>query len=183
MPTQPTVGGADKIEVAEIFWYGCPHCFSIEPAINSWAEKVPANARFVRIPAVWNPLARLHGRLYYTEEVLARNGKLANMEEFHAAVFNEFHRKSNRLTSEGAIQKLFEGFGVGQDDFLNAWNSFEVNQKIRVADDLVRRYNVTGVPAVVINGKYRTGAGPNEAGSVRTMLEVMDELVARETVR
>ena len=183
VPTQPTVGGADKIEVAEIFWYGCPHCFSFEPAINSWAEKIPANARFVRIPAVWNPLARLHGRLYYTEEVLARNGKLADMEEFHAAVFNEFHRKSNRLTSEGAIQKMFEGFGVSQDDFLNAWNSFEVNQKIRVADDLVRRYNVTGVPAVVINGKYRTGAGPNEAGSVRTLLEVMDELVVRETVR
>ena len=183
VPTQPTVGGADKIEVAEIFWYGCPHCFSFEPAINSWAEKIPANARFVRIPAVWNPLARLHGRLYYTEEVLARNGKLADMEAFHAAVFNEFHRKSNRLTSEGAIQKMFEGFGVSQDDFLNAWNSFEVNQKIRVADDLVRRYNVTGVPAVVINGKYRTGAGPNEAGSVRTLLEVIDELVARETVR
>ncbi len=183
VPTQPTVGGADKIEVAEIFWYGCPHCFSFEPAINSWAEKIPANARFVRIPAVWNPLARLHGRLYYTEEVLARNGKLADMEAFHAAVFNEFHRKSNRLTSEGAIQKMFEGFGVSQDDFLNAWNSFEVNQKIRVADDLVRRYNVTGVPAVVINGKYRTGAGPNEAGSVRTLLEVMDELVVRETVR
>ena len=183
VPTQPTVGGADKIEVAEIFWYGCPHCFSFEPAINSWAEKIPANARFVRIPAVWNPLARLHGRLYYTEEVLARNGKLADMEAFHAAVFNEFHRKSNRLTNEGAIQKLFEGFGVGQDDFLNAWNSFEVNQKIRVADDLVRRYNVTGVPAMVINGKYRTGAGPNEAGSVRQLLEVMDELVARETVR
>ena len=183
VPTQPTVGGADKIEVAEIFWYGCPHCFSFEPAINSWAEKIPANARFVRIPAVWNPLARLHGRLYYTEEVLARNGKLADMEAFHAAVFNEFHRKSNRLTSEGAIQKMFEGFGVSQDDFLNAWNSFEVNQKIRVADDLVRRYNVTGVPAVVINGKYRTGAGPNEAGSVRQLLEVMDELVVRETVR
>jgi len=183
VPTQPTVGGADKIEVAEIFWYGCPHCFSFEPAINSWAEKIPANARFVRIPAVWNPLARLHGRLYYTEEVLARNGKLADMKEFHAAVFTEFHRKSNRLTSEGAIQKLFAGFGVSQDDFLNAWNSFEVNQKIRVADDLVRRYNVTGVPAVVINGKYRTGAGPNEAGSVRSLLEVMDELVARETVR
>ncbi len=183
VPTQPTVGGADKIEVAEIFWYGCPHCFTFEPAINSWAEKIPANARFVRIPAVWNPLARLHGRLYYTEEVLARIGKLADMEAFHAAVFNEFHRKSNRLTSEGAIQKMFEGFGVSQDDFLNAWNSFEVNQKIRVADDLVRRYNVTGVPAVVINGKYRTGAGPNEAGSVRTLLEVMDELVVRETVR
>jgi thiol:disulfide interchange protein DsbA len=183
VPTQPTVGGADKIEVAEIFWYGCPHCFSFEPAINKWAETVPPNARFIRIPAVWNPLAQLHGRLYYTEEVLARNGKLTDVKAFHTAVFNEFHTKSNRLTTEDAIQKLFERFGVGRDDFLNTWNSFEVNQKVRVADDLVRRYNVTGVPAVVVNGKYRTGAGPNEAGSVKTLLEVMDELIARETVR
>jgi len=181
VPTQPTVGGADKIEVAEIFWYGCPHCFNFEPAINSWAENVPANVRFVRIPAVWNALARLHGRLYYTEEVLAKNGKLADMKAFHAAVFTEFHRKGNRLTSEDTIQKLFESFGVGKDDFFNTWNSFEVNQKIRVADDLVRRYNVTGVPAVVVNGKYRTGA--SEAGSYAKLLEVVDELIERETIR
>ncbi len=183
VPTQPTVGGADKIEVAEIFWYGCPHCYTFEPAINGWAENIPANARFIRIPAVWNPLARLHGRLYYTEEVLARNGKLKDVKAFHTAVFTEFHRRSNRLTSEDSIQKLFERFGVGQDDFLNTWNSFEVNQKVRVADDLVRRYNVTGVPAVVVNGKYRTGAGPNEAGSVKTLLQVVDELIERETIR
>ena len=183
IPTQPTVGGADRIEVAEIFWYGCRHCYSFEPAINGWAENVPANARFVRIPAVWNPLAKLHGRLYYTEEVLARNGSLADVKEFHAAVFNEFHRKSNRLTNEDAIQKLFERFGVSQDDFLDTWNSFEVNQKVSVADDLVRRYNVTGVPAVVVNGKYRTGAGPNDAGSVTSLLQVIDELIERETIR
>jgi len=181
VPAQPTVGGADKIEVAEIFWYGCPHCFNFEPAINSWAETVPANARFVRIPAVWNPLARLHGRLYYTEEVLARNGKLENAEGFHAAVFTEFHRKSNRLTSEDAIQRLFERFGVSRDDFFNVWNSFEVNQKVVTAGDLVKRYNVTGVPAIVVNGKYRTGAG--EAGSYAKLIEVVDELIERETVR
>lgn len=181
VPTQPTVGGADKIEVAEVFWYGCPHCFNFESAINSWAESVPANARFIRIPAVWNPLARLHGRLFYTEEVLARNDKLADVDAFHAAVFIEFHRKANRLTSEDAIQKLFERFGVNKDDFLNTWNSFEVNQKVRVADDLVRRYNVTGVPALVVNGKYRTGA--SEAGSYPKLLEVVDELIERETIR
>jgi len=181
VPTQPTVGGADKVEVAEVFWYGCPHCFNFEPAINTWAESVPANARFIRIPAVWNPLAKLHGRLYYTEEVLARNEKLADVVGFHAAVFVEFHRKANRLTSEDAIQKLFERFGVSQDDFLSTWNSFEVNQKVRVADDLVRRYNVTGVPAVVVNGKYRTGA--SDAGSYPKLLEVVDELIERETIR
>ncbi len=183
VPTQPTVGGADKIEVAEIFSYDCPHCDAFDPVINGWAENVPANARFIRIPALWQPLWRLHGRLYYTEEVLARNGKLTDVRAFHAAVFNEFHRMRNRLTSEDAIQKLFERFGVSKDDFLNTWNSFEVNQKLGVANDLVRRYNITGVPAVVVNGKYRTGAGPSDAGSFATLLEVIDELIERETVR
>ena len=181
VPAQPTVGGADKIEVAEIFWYGCPHCFNFEPTINTWAESIPANARFVRIPAVWNPLARLHGRLYYTEEVLARNGKLDDFEGFHAAVFTEFHRKGNRLTSENTIQKLFERFGVSSEDFFSVWNSFEVNQKVTTAADLVKRYNVTGVPAVVVNGKYRTGA--SDAGSYPKVLEVVDELIDRESIR
>jgi len=162
VPTQPTVGGANKIEIAEIFWYGCPHCDDFDPQINAWSENIPPNARFVRIPAVWNPLARLHGRLYYTEEVLAKNGKLIDVEVFHTAVFTEFHRKS-------------------EDDFLTTWNSFEVNQKIRVANDLVKRYNVTGVPAVVVNGKYRTGAA--EAGSYPNLLKVVDELIERETIR
>ncbi|MFQ6004904.1 MAG: thiol:disulfide interchange protein DsbA/DsbL [Woeseia sp.] len=181
VPTQPTVGGADRIEVAEIFWYGCPHCFSFEPLINEWAENAPANARFIRIPALWNPLARLHGQLYYTEEVLAKNGKLADAAAFHSAVFNEFHRKSNRLTSEEAIQKLFERYGVSEEDFSSTWNSFEVNQKMRVAHDLVRRYGVTGVPSIVVNGKYRTAAA--EAGSYTKLVELIDELIARESIR
>lgn len=181
VPTQPTVGSADKIEVAEIFWYGCPHCYNFEPEINRWSETLPANVRFIRIPAVWNPLARLHGRLFYTEEVLAKNGKLADVKSFHSAVFNEFHRNKNRLTSEDAIQKLFERFGVSADDFLSTWNSFEVNQKVRVADDLVRRYNVTGVPNVVVNGKYRIGASADV--SYPTLLKVADELIERETIR
>ena len=67
VPTQPTVGGSDKIEVAEIFWYGCPHCYDIEPYINKWAESKDPDVRFVRIPATWNALVRLHAQLYYTE--------------------------------------------------------------------------------------------------------------------
>lgn len=181
VPTQPTVGGADKVEVAEVFWYGCNHCFDFEPIINSWAAEKPANSRFVRIPAMWNPLVELHGQLYYTEEVLANNGKLADREAFRAAVFNEYHRRNNRLTSESSIQALFERFGVNEEDFQKTWNSFEVAQKMRVAKDLGRRYGITGVPAIVVNGKYRTGAG--EAGSYPRLLEVINELVARESAR
>src|SRR5690606_6473820 len=89
VPTQPTIGGPDKIEVAEVFWYGCPHCRDFEPIINAWAERAPANVRFVRIPAAWNPLMKLHAQLYYTEQELVAKGAIANPESFRAAVFRE----------------------------------------------------------------------------------------------
>lgn len=181
VPTQPTVGGSDKIEVAEVFWYGCNHCLAFEPHINRWAADKPGNVRFVRIPAMWNPLVKLHGQLYYTEEVLVKNGKIEDPDAFRAAVFNEYHRGGNRLTSESAIQALFERHGVSAEDFQSTWKSFEVAQKMRVAEDLARRYSITGVPAVVVNGKYRTGGA--EAGGYPQLLEVIDELVAREAAR
>lgn len=179
VPAQPTVGGADKIEVAEIFWYGCGHCMNFEPYINRWAENKPANVRFVRIPAMWNPLVKLHAQLYYTEEVLAKNGLLEKPEEFRAAVFREYHQRGNRLASENAIAELFERFGVAREEFDKTWGSFEVAQKMRVADDLARRYGVSAVPAVVVNGKYRTGAS-RDIG-YPDLLEIIDELVARES--
>jgi thiol:disulfide interchange protein DsbA len=181
VPTQPTVGGADKVEVAEIFWYGCNHCYDFEAFINRWGENMPANARFVRIPATWNPLVRLHAQLYYTEEVLTTNGKLAEPEVFRAAVFAEYHRRGNRMASIDAIQEIFAKHGISADDFTSTWNSFEVSQKLRVADDLQRRYNITGVPAVVVNGKYRSGAA--EAGGYPRLLELVDELIVRESIR
>lgn len=181
VPTQPTIGGADKVEVAEIFWYGCNHCYTFEPFINRWAEDVPANARLVRIPATWNPLVKLHAQLYYTEEVLVNSGKIAEPEVFRNAVFAEYHRRGNRLTSIDAIQELFAKHGVSEEDFTNTWGSFEVSQKLRIADDLQRRYGITGVPAVVVNGKYRTGAG--EAGGYPELLEIIDELIAKESIR
>jgi len=181
VPTQPTVGGADKIEVAEFFWYGCPHCYDLEPYINTWAEKKDPNVRFVRIPATWNALVRMHAQLYYTEEVLARNGVIKNPEEFRETVFQEYNRRGNRMTSEAAIQKLFARFGVSDEQFQSTWGSFEVNQKLRVADDLARRYSISSVPAIVVNGKYRSGAA--EAGSYSKLLELVDELIVRESLR
>lgn len=181
VPTQPTVGGADKIEVAEFFWYGCGHCYDFEPHINRWSESKPSNVRFVRIPATWNPLVMLHAQLYYTEEVLVKNGKITDPERFRASVFDEYHKRGNRMTTEAAIQSVFTRQGVSADDFTNTWKSFEVAQKLRVAQDLARRYAITGVPSIVVNGKYRTGA--QEAGGYPRLLEVINELVERETLR
>jgi thiol:disulfide interchange protein DsbA len=181
VPTQPTVGGADKIEVAEVFWYGCPHCSDQEPYMTRWAENKPANVRYVKIPAQWNEVLQTHARLYFTEEVLANNGVIKDPVEFHKAVFREFHNRGNRLLSESAIQKLFERFGVSEEEFSKTWNSFEVNQKMRVAADLARRYSISSVPAIIVNGKYKTSA--SDAGSYPKLLELVDELVARESAR
>jgi thiol:disulfide interchange protein DsbA len=180
IPTQPTVGGADKIEVAEFFWYGCPHCYDFDKYINAWAAEKPANVRFVHVPAMWNAGLKLHAQLYYTEEVLGRNGVIKDPAAFREAVFNEYHRRNNRLSSEASIQALFARFDVSADQFQGAWKSFEVSQKMRVAEDLARRYAVQNVPTVVVNGKYRTGGA--EAGSYPNLIEVIDELVARESV-
>ena len=181
VPTQPTVGGADKIEVAEFFYYLCPHCYNFEPAIKGWAANKPANARFVQIPAMWNQILVLHGRMFYTNEILARNGIIADAAAFNTAVYQEIHIRNNKLSSEAAIQKLFERFNVSADDFSRTWNSFEVDQKLRVAADLARRYSVNSTPTIVVNGKYRFGA--QEAGSYPKVLEVIDELIVRESAR
>jgi thiol:disulfide interchange protein DsbA len=181
IPTQPTVGGADKIEVAEVFMYSCPHCYSLEATINRWADNKDPNVRFVRIPAIFNNLAKLHAQLYYTELFLARNGKLQDPAAFHSMVFEEFHRRNNRLTSETAIQRLFTRAGVSEDDFRRTWGSFEVNQAMRVAQDLARRYGITSVPMVIVNGKYRTDVG--QAGGPDELMAVIDELTEREGLR
>lgn len=181
VPTQPTVGGADKIEVAEVFMYSCPHCRDLEAFLNRWEEDKDPGVRFVRIPAAFNQVAQLHAQLYYTEEVLARNGVLKDQLAFRAMVFGEFHDRGNRLASPTTIQRVFARAGVSQEDFERTWSSFEVNQKLRVAADLMRRYDIQGVPAIVVNGKYKTGGA--QAGSYPKLIEVIDELTAREGLR
>ena len=111
--------------------------------------------------------------MYYTAELLAADGTLQEFDRFHGAVFDEFHRRGNRLVSVDSIERLFGRFGVSADDFNKAWNSFPVNQKIRVAADLGRRYGAASVPMIIVNGKYRV---PNS----RDLLDIIDELLARE---
>ncbi len=181
VPTQPTVGSADKIEVAEIFMYSCPHCFDLETFINQWEKNKDPGVRLVRIPAVFNQLAQMHAQLYYTEYFLGKSGALKDPHAFRVMVFEEFHRRGNRLTSKTAIQRLFVRAGVSEEEFNRTWDSFEVNQALRVAADLARRYNVASVPMVVVNGKYRTDAG--SAGSYPKLIELIDELTVREGLR
>ncbi len=181
VPTQPTVGGPDKIEVAEFFWYGCPHCYDLEPYLKSWKAEMPANVRFVQVPVTWNNAVATHAKMFYTAEALGTLGVIEDMSAFHQAVFAELHQRGNRLLSERAMKQLFARFGASEEDFDKAWSSFDVDRRLRLAEDLSQRYSVQSVPTIVVNGKFRTGAP--EAGGNDKLVEVIDELIARESIR
>ena len=181
VPSQPTWGGADKIEVVEFFWYGCPHCYDFEPYVNRWNAQKDPGVRLVKVPAMWNTMLEKHARLYFVAEIFARSGEIKNPERFHEVVFEEFHRRGNRLVADDAIYELFSRVGISREDFDKNWKSFEVDQNLRKARDLARRYNVNSVPSVVVNGKYRTAA--SEAGSYPKLIELIDELTVREGLR
>lgn len=175
-PAQPTIT-KNKVEVVELFWYGCPHCFHFEPNIKGWLAKKPDNVVFYRIPAVFNSKWALHARAFYAAKSLGLfdNGKL----EFHEAVFNEIHKKKNHLHKKKDFQEIFSRFGISKEDFENAFDSFAVNTKVNRATTLSKRYQLDGVPTLIVNGKYRTD-GPM-AGGRNGMIKVLDFLVKKES--
>jgi thiol:disulfide interchange protein DsbA len=173
VPAQPTTVPPGHVEVVEVFWYGCGHCFALDPAIESWRKQgKPGYVDFVRIPAMWNEATRMHARLFYTAEAL---GKL---DELHSDIFREIHVKGNALNTVEKITAFFREHGVSPDDFQKAFSSFAVESKLQRADFLNRRYRIESVPTVVVNGKYRTDVGM--AGSEQQLFTLIGELSASE---
>ena len=170
--SQGTSSAPDKIEVAEVFWYGCPHCYDFDPILETWKKTLPADVAFVRIPVIWNPTNQVHARLMYTAEALGVS------DEAHEAIFKSIHQSGNMLTDEAAMVALFEKLGVKEADFREAYDSFGVSSAVKRAENLTRRYGIRSVPVIVVNGKYATDA-PN-VRSFSDMIEVTDELISRE---
>lgn len=181
VPTQPTIGGPDKVEVAEFFWLGCPHCYSLEPFVDRWAESMPANVRLVRVPVIWSNTHARHAQFFYTGEALADAGVIDDADAFRKAAFTEMHQRGNRLLSDDSMKTLAARFGASEEEFDSAWNSFDVDRKMRTAQDLTTRYGVDSVPVVIVNGKYKTSA--QLTGGNSNLIEAIDELIARETIR
>lgn len=170
-PAQP-VQNPEKIEVIEFFWYGCPHCYSLEPSMQAWLKSKPANVEFVRQPAVFSDLWGKHAKAFFTAQALGFS------EKVHADFFDAIQNKRERLTSEDDLAKFFAAHGVKEDDFRAAYNSFLVDAKMRQAETMAARYGITGVPALVVNGKYRVTA--TSAKSQDNMLSVTDQLIQQE---
>ncbi len=171
-PPQPTQN-PDKIEVIEFFWYGCPHCYSFEPLLEKWVKNLPKNVEFIREPAAFNELWSKHAKAYFTAEALGV------VDKVHADFFDAIQNKKEKLDTEEELAKFFAAHGVDETQFHEAYNSFAVDSKMRNAPSMATRYGITGVPAIIINGKYKTN-GPL-AGSHEKMIEVMNYLIKKES--
>ena len=181
VPAQPTHVAPGRVEVLEVFWYGCGHCFHLDPTLESWRQKgKPTYVDFVRAHVMWNHTGP-HAKLYYALKALGR------IEDLHAEVFREIHVNGNYLAAADpdATEKLQRAFlkskGVSDSAFDGAYHSFSVDNDLRQADEMTRRYKVTGVPLIVVNGKYTTDVAM--AGSETELTELINYLAAAEHKR
>ena len=162
-----------KIEVIEFFWYGCPHCYTVEPYIENW--KMPEDVELVRVPATFSDRWTIHAKVYYALESLDRL-------DLHEVFFSAIHGSQQRrdLVSEAKIAEFFASFspGIPEDKFSKAYNSFIVNTKTQKADRLVRESGIRSVPTFIVNGRYLTS--PSMVGSSPRLISALDYLVNLE---
>ncbi|HEX9139567.1 MAG TPA: thiol:disulfide interchange protein DsbA/DsbL [Steroidobacteraceae bacterium] len=185
VPAQSTDSGPGRVEVIEVFWYACAHCYALEPYLLSWLKTKPANVDFVRVPVMWNDVHRAHARLFYTLQALGKEDAL------HAKVLAAIFDQKNMLYVAGdadatqAAQVAFaKANGISEADFLKAYNSFSVQNNLQKASDIQTRYLVDGVPRIIVNGKYSTdvamASGGKQEGAEDKLFALIDDLVNSE---
>jgi thiol:disulfide interchange protein DsbA len=181
VPAQPTNVPPGKVEVMEVFWLACPHCYAVEPYLRTWLKKKPAYVEFVRVPVIWQPVHRAHARLYYTFDAL---GKPDLVDKAFDTIHQQLENRQPPLIgdSEEATFRVQQQFaaqnGVSPDEFAKAYNSFSVNSNMQRAEEITQRYRVEGVPLFAVNGKYTTDVG--KAGNESRLMELLGDLATSE---
>lgn len=168
---QPQAEPGAGVEVVEFFWYGCPHCFRFEPLLQAWVKKLPQGVRFRRVPVAFRDEFVVHQRIYYALE------SMGLVEQMHQRVFNAIHNDHKPLNEANAIADFMAANNVDRAKFLEAYNSFGVQTKARQAKQLAQAFEIEGVPALGIGGRYLTSG--SHAGSLERSLQVADHLIAQ----
>jgi thiol:disulfide interchange protein DsbA len=165
---------AEKIEVAEVFWYGCPHCFHFEPELIPWIKSLPDDVVFVHVPAIWREPMDLHAKMYYTALQLNLAGQI------HPAIFKAMNIDKKLFSSEEEIARFFGGFGIDREKFRSVFNSFTTDSLIRQAGQKVRDYQIEGTPEIIVNGKYRISVRFDGVANQKHMLRIASYLIDKE---
>ena len=167
-PPQP-IEAQGKIEVAEFFWYGCIHCYNLEPYIESWLKKLPPDVQFRRIPAIFNQRWALDAAIFYTFEAMAV------LDKVHRPFFDAIHRDHLRTDNPAALNEWLQKNGVDAKKFNDTLKSFGVQSRTKRATQLTVAYKIDGTPAMAVQGKYTISA--EQGGSQQGMLQTVDYLV------
>jgi len=180
LPNPKPPGAQGKVVVNEIFWYGCGHCYALDPLLASWNAKKPDYVDFVRIPVIWGPVHRQHAKLYYTILALGRG-------DLHSSVFDAIHMTGNLLAAgtDEQARALHLAFlkehGVTEKAFNDAYDSPQVAANLQRAEELTKAYMIGSVPTMIVNGKYSTGV--SQAGGSGALLTLVNDLAASERQR
>ena len=172
-PPQPTESGS-KIEVIEFFSYACPHCSTLEGPLNAWLKKKPADVEFKRVPTVFHESWAPYARLYYTLEAMNL------VDRLHGEVFKAVHDQKVRLQDPKVMADWIASKGVDRQKFTDAYNSFAVQSRTKLSNDMSRRYNVEFTPALIVNGRFLTGPSMTSGSTVDydRFFRVVDQLIA-----
>lgn len=168
-PLPVETGG--KIEVREIFWYGCPHCYVLEPTLVKWVKTMPANARFVRMPGVLNPSWADHARAYYAFETLGA------VDQLHGPLFEAMHKDGRHFNDLDSLAGFVAERGVDAGKFRSAFRSFSVDSKVKAAQQRGQRWGITAVPTIIVDGKFMTNG--TLAGGYESMMQVVEHLIQK----
>lgn len=168
-PALPVEAEPGKVEVIEFFWYGCIHCYNLEPALERWIPKLPPDAQFRRVPAVFNERWAHDAAIFYTFEALGV------LDKVHRPFFDAIHRDRLRTNNPKALAQWIERQGIDPQKFDETLKSFGVQSKTRRATQLTSAYRIDGTPAMAVAGRYTVSA--EQARSRDGMLETVSYLV------
>ena len=168
-PPQPTEGGG-KIEVIEFFWYGCPHCYAIEPAVNAWMKTAPKDVVFKRVPAFPNEAWGRDAVMFYTLEAMGL------LDQYHQKVFDAMHKDKVNFANKAKRDEWLKANGIDPAKYAEVEKSFSVVSKVSRARQMTQSYKVDSVPRFIVNGKYVTSG--EQAGGNEKIFPVIDQIAA-----
>lgn len=171
LPQSVPVELDQKIEVTEVFWYGCSYCFRFEPVVVAWREAMAEDVHFNYVPAMWNTEMEAHARLYYTAQ------RLDILEQAHQAIYNAIHIDGERLNTPEQVGTFLAEFGVSEEEVVATFTSPEATAFLKAADTKVRAYQIRGTPELIVDGRFRVQANQDLPRS--QMFKVVDYLLEK----
>lgn len=171
-PALTVEADGEKVEVVEMFFYACPHCNDLESKIEPWLSDKKETVNFKRIPAILGPTWADQARAYYIAE------QLGVLDTLHPALLKAIHQDKRKFYNEYSVMEFFVEQGIDKQVFIEAYNSSEVAERVNYARIMTVKYGLRGVPAIIVNGKYKTA--PFYTQGQDDTLDIVDFLIAKE---